>query len=268
MQIKATPQGVLVYATMLAYLAAGIVLLVSGGRKRLRLLGRGLYALGFLVAVAAVIYRWDHVDHLPLQNLFEVFLFLGMLMFPLSGLCRRLLSVGGDGFDALIGAVILFPAGFVFSAEPQQLPPALQSWLFAPHVAAYMAAYVILFKAAVQAVGLLTVGPATREGLLPRHLAMDRVARMGFPLLTLGLILGAVWGKLAWGDWWNWDPKEMWSLATWLVFAMYFHLAGAMGRRWVRPGAGLILLGNVLILVTLLWANLGRIFKGLHNYAA
>ena len=45
----------------------------------------------------------------------------------------------------------------------------------------------------------------------------------GFRLLTLGLLLGSLWGKLAWGDYWGWDPKELWSLVCWLIYLGYFH---------------------------------------------
>jgi ABC-type transport system involved in cytochrome c biogenesis permease subunit len=99
-------------------------------------------------------------------------------------------------------------------------------------------------------------------------LATHRLVRLGFPLLTLGLVLGAWWGKLAWGDYWHWDPKEMMSLATWLIYVGYFHFRAIHGRRHRRVSALLALAGLAGIIVTLLWVNLGRIFDGLHSYAS
>jgi cytochrome c-type biogenesis protein CcsB len=50
-----------------------------------------------------------------------------------------------------------------------------------------------------------------------------RIIGIGFPLLTLGILSGAVWANEAWGSYWNWDPKETWALITWVIFAIYLH---------------------------------------------
>ena len=189
MAIKTSLEGILIYCAMLAYLAAAVALM-----RRSRRSGLALYVLGFAAAVAAFVIRWYRVQHVPLQNLFEVFLCLGMLVCPLSFLSRRLLRVGGLAGDCLIGFIVLFPAGLVFCAEPQRLPPALQSGLFVPHVAAYMAAYMILAKAGVQALGhLFGRAEPDEAGLVNYELGTYKMVRLGFPLLTIGLILGAVW---------------------------------------------------------------------------
>ncbi len=265
MALKLTTQGLLIYATMAAYLAAAAAMLL-----RRRGVGRVLYFVGFVAATAAFAYRWYDAEHVPLQNLFEVFICLGMLMYPLSLFCRRFLGVGGEAADALMAFVILFPAGFVFKAELQKLPPALQSWLFVPHVAAYMFAYVVLIKASVQAVAQLVLdSDPQEEGLVPHERGTYSMVRLGFPLLTLGLILGAVWGKVAWGDYWNWDPKELWSFVTWLVYVGYLHFRHMFGRKHPRVNSTLALSGAVAIVVTLLWVNLSRLFSGgLHSYAS
>ena len=120
MEIKLTIQGLLIYGAMAAYLVSFLAFLARSGKA-----GRGLYVTGFGLALAAFIYRWQHVQHVPLQNLFEVFLCLGMLAYPLSVLYRRVFGISGEAADVLVGLVILFPAGFVFHAEPQFLPPPL-----------------------------------------------------------------------------------------------------------------------------------------------
>jgi len=131
---------------------------------------------------------------------------------------------------------------------------------------AYLLAYVLLAKAAVQAAGHLAhVPPAA--GAAPRQTAAYRMVRLALPPLTAGLVLGAVWGKQAWGNWWNWDPKELWSLATWLTFVLYLHVRALTGGRRPRLEAALILAGAALVVITLSWANLSRLFAGLHSYA-
>ena len=265
MAIRFTVLGALISGTMLFYFGAFVTLML-----KLRRLGNRLYGFGFAIAVLAFLYRWQQVGHVPLQSLFEVFLCLGMLLYPLSVFCRRFLRVGGEGFDALIGFAVLFPAGFVFKAQPQRLPPALQSWLFVPHVAAYMLAYVVLMKASVQALAQLLGNDKPDDSPeVPYETATYRLVNLGFPLLTLGLLLGSVWGKMAWGNYWHWDPKELWSLAMWLAYLAYFRFRCMSGARYHRINSTLVVCGSVIIVITLLWVNLAsRLFPGLHSYAA
>lgn len=261
MAIKATVPGLLIYAAMLACLAAAVAF-----HLRSQGMGRLLFRIGFLAGVLAFAARWLQAGHAPMQSLFEVFLSLAVLVYPLSLFWRRRLGAQGEATDALINFVVLFPAGFIFHAEPQPLPPALQCGLFVPHVAAYLIAYVVLIKASLVALRRLAQNDAEEAA---SGEAVHRLVRMGFPLLTAGLLLGAWWGKLAWGDYWNWDPKELWSLATWLVYLGYLHLR-ALGGRWRgRAASALALAGGVCVGLTLLWVNLAaRVFPGLHTYAA
>jgi ABC-type transport system involved in cytochrome c biogenesis permease subunit len=85
---------------------------------------------------------------------------------------------------------------------------------------------------------------------------------IGFFFITFGLVTGAVWGKICWGDFWQYDPKEMWSLASWLCYAGYF-----IFRRWTYPERIFRYLGGILIILTLTWVNFSNLFKGLHSYA-
>lgn len=263
MALKLNTEGILIYCTMAAYLGAAIAMFF-----RARRIGGGLFFAGFCVAVAAFAVRWHHVNHVPLQNLYEVFLCLGMLIWPVSVFCRRFMGVAGEAADCIIGVIVLFPAGLIFKAEPQLLPPALQSDLFLPHVASYMAAYMILAKAGMQALAQLILPDPQGEGLVPYEQATYKMVRLGFPLLTVGLILGAVWGKIAWSDYWNWDPKELWSLISWLIFVGYLHVRYRYGRKFPAVNSSLVLAGLLAIIITLLWVNLSRIFGGgLHSYA-
>jgi ABC-type transport system involved in cytochrome c biogenesis permease subunit len=261
MSIKFTILGLLIYLAMAGYLLAFIATVFK--QKRL---GKALYALGFLVTAAALVYRGLEVGHLPMQRLFDVFLCMG-LIFPLTWFCRHFVGVGAEAADMLIGVVVLFPSGFIFSAEPMQLRPALQSWLFGPHVAVYMISYIIMAKASVQAVLQLIGKKQTAPKLVDYEEGTYRLIRMGFVFLTMGLLLGSYWGKIAWGDYWSWDPKEMWSLATWLIYLVYFHFRYMQGRKFSRINSILALTGLAAIIITLLWVNLARIFAGLHNYA-
>ena len=263
MEIKYTFQGLLIYLAMAAYLWALVAALL-----KYRRIGRLLFILGFTISVVSLGWRLYLVHHIPMQNLFEVFLCLAVLVYPVSFFCRGVLRVKSDSVDMFIGAVVLFPAGFIFNAEPQQLPPALQSWLFGPHVAAYVISYIFMAKAAFQAALQFSYKKIeTDENLLEPEQAAYRMVCAGFPLLTCGLILGSYWAQLAWGDYWGWDPKELWSLASWLVYVGYFHFRRMSGKKYPRINSLWIILGMAIIVITLLWVNLSKLFPGLHSYA-
>jgi ABC-type transport system involved in cytochrome c biogenesis permease subunit len=261
--IKYTFQGLLIYIAIATYLSAFFATLL-GGKKT----GQVFFITGFAVSVIAFCYRWYDVRHVPFQNMFEVFLGMAMMVWPLSIFCRRVLKISDDAADMMIGVILLFPTGFIFHAEPQKLPPALQSWLFIPHVAVYLLSYVIMAKAAVRAFRQLKCNIAgISENIVGYEEGTYRLTCFGFPLLTLGLILGSWWGQLAWGDYWGWDPKELWSLVSWLIYVGYFHFRYMFGKKYARINSAFAILGIAAILITLLWVNLSNIFLGLHSYA-
>jgi ABC-type transport system involved in cytochrome c biogenesis permease subunit len=261
MTLKLTVQGGLIYLTTVLFLATA----VAGGLGH-RNLRRGFWAAAFVAATASVVWRGLHTGHPPMQNLFEFFLCMAAALWPLSQWSRRKNNIDTVTRDALLGVVILFPAGFIFSEEVRRLPPALQSPLFIPHVASYVAGYVMMARAALIALPLLR-----REGdagvLRTADLAARQTAATGFMLLTSGLLLGAIWGKICWGHYWHFDPKEMWSLATWLVYGGYFHYRLKHGIRSRRVAAALLWVGLLFVILTLTWINLSKLFTGLHNYA-
>ena len=261
MAIKFTIEGLFIYATMAIYLLAFIA-----GTLRLQKVGKYLFFIGFVLAVANYMRRWISVEHIPMQNLFEVFLTLGVLIYPISHFSRKYLTSGGEVFDRLLGVIVLFPAGFIFKSTTQFLPPALQSPLFAPHVGVYMIAYIVMAMAAYHAFAQIAAKPA--EGVIINHeISTYRLVCLGFPFLTLGLILGSWWAQIAWGRYWGWDPKEMWSLTTWLIFAGYFHFRYMFGKKYSSLNSLWVILGMLAIIITLLWANLSRLFAGIHSYA-
>ncbi|MCE5187118.1 MAG: cytochrome c biogenesis protein CcsA [Planctomycetaceae bacterium] len=274
LHIKADMQGLLIYLSMAGYAACFLLtaLAARSGRSQTPA-GRRLIATVFIAAsmlsIVSVLYRWQQVRHLPMQNMFEVFLFLGACIGPIHWFSGKILDRFHpvfSGIDSVIALVVLFPAGFKFSNEAQMLPPALQSWLFGPHVAAYMLAYIFMAKAAIFAAASLTNSPVRLRAIPMLSDYTYRLTAAGFVLLTCGLFLGSVWGKLAWGDWWGWDPKELWSLASWLIYGIYLHVRLLWPTR-LRLHNSLVLLGMAAIIMTLLWVNLSNLFQSLHNYA-
>jgi cytochrome c-type biogenesis protein CcsB len=102
---------------------------------------------------------------------------------------------------------------------------------------------------------------------LPKPFVLDeigyRAVVIGFPFLTLTIILGAVWAETAWGTYWSWDPKETASLVTWLIYGSYLH--ARVMRGWRGNRAAWLLVGGFIATLFTYFGNL--IFGGLHSYS-
>ncbi|HEX6263509.1 MAG TPA: c-type cytochrome biogenesis protein CcsB [Actinomycetota bacterium] len=115
--------------------------------------------------------------------------------------------------------------------------------------------------------GGMREGP-TRRGRLPEAAALDDLAAkaitFAFPIWTFAVIAGAIWAEQAWGRYWGWDPKEVWSFVTWVLFAGYLHARATQGWRG-RRAAVLAVLGFAALAFNLTVVNL--VVSGLHSYA-
>lgn len=117
--------------------------------------------------------------------------------------------------------------------------------------------------------------PAPRRGILPPAATLDRLAHrtiaFAFPIWTFGIITGAIWAERAWGRYWGWDPKETWSLITWLVYGMYLHVRLAPGlfrlkrERMPLLTALLAIFGFAFVMFT--YIGVTYLLPGLHSYA-
>ncbi len=113
--------------------------------------------------------------------------------------------------------------------------------------------------------------PAVATALSPQRLTLAdtldnisyRIIGLGFPLLTIGIIAGAVWANEAWGSYWSWDPKETWALITWLIFAAYLHARITKGWQGRKPA---ILAASGFVVVWICYLGVNLLGKGLHSY--
>jgi len=102
-----------------------------------------------------------------------------------------------------------------------QRPPVLQSVYFIPHVVVYMFAYAVIWGVVILFFGT----QMTRKTRICADNICDLLVKVGTVTLGIGLCLGALWAKKAWGQYWSWDIKETAALITWLIFLLYLHLA-------------------------------------------
>ncbi len=164
----------------------------------------------------------------------------------------------------IAASFLLYALSIGATANP--LVPALQNPpLLITHIVVAVIAYGAFSISFAAAVLYLIQPPEGKRGL-PKPALLDemgyRAVIIGFPLLTLTVVLGALWADKAWGSYWTWDPKETASLVTWLIYGAYLHARVARG--WVgRRAAWLLVLGFVSVLFTF-FGNL--FFGGLHSY--
>jgi cytochrome c-type biogenesis protein CcsB len=164
-------------------------------------------------------------------------------------------------------AFIIMASTFLVDSSIRPLIPALQSnWLVA-HVVTCFLGYAGFTASFVAALMLLVVRkwPSAAEHL-PGAKVLDEIVYrsvvVGFSLLSVGIITGAAWADHAWGSYWSWDPKETWSLITWMVYAAFLHARLARGWSGTRM-AFLSILGFGCVLFTYFGVNY---LPGLHSY--
>jgi cytochrome c-type biogenesis protein CcsB len=233
-------------------------------------------AAGFLAV--SLIARWRVADHAPWSNMWEFTVaFAGaILLFHIAferwyGYADRIhgSKTLGAFLQPLVLAMLAVSAAF-FPSDVQPLVPALQNQdLLAIHVATIVLAYAALsisFGAALMYI--VQGGDGNRFSRLPKARHLDEIAyrsvMVGFPLLGIGIALGAYWGNSAWGRYWGWDPKETSSLVTWLIYGAYLHMRGLSGWTGMRSSAVLVG-GFAAVLFTYFVVNLW--VSGLHSYA-
>jgi cytochrome c-type biogenesis protein CcsB len=249
--------------------AASLALYAAAWRSTRAIVGRiatGLMCAAISLNAALIVGRWIQADRPPFKSLFESLVFLSFTTGAVYLVMERLYRTRVFGVLAAVGSFgALAYAVTKWDAEIVKLPPALQSGWFIPHVVVYFVGYGAAFFATAVAVVQIASNRipfvqrlvATRAGtmLSGKPLDLEQITydaiKFSFTLLTIGLLFGSVWAKSAWGDYWVWDPKENWSLVTWLVYGGYLHLRRVRGWRGEK-GAWLAIAGFAVVMFTYL----------------
>ena len=249
---------------------------VSPRASRFGRIGLGLMLVAVLCHVAGVVLRGVAAQRAPWGNMYEfVTSSLGFAaLFALYLIWRR--GWGWLGLPiTLLLAVGQGLAVTVFYVAVAPLVPALHSVWFIIHIVAAAIAGAAFNLGGIAAILYFFRVRAENKGPVRGYLArmpsaatLDdfsfRVLRFAFPLWTFTILAGAVWADYAWGRFWGWDPKETWSLITWLVYVAYLHARATAGWRG-RPVAWIALLGLVAFWFNFIGVNL--LFSGLHSYS-
>lgn len=239
----------------------------NGSAAALATYGTLIAWLALVFVSASLIFRTIAVGHGPFANMYEFSIAFAWGTLAAYLVVERRYHLRTIGLIALPVALLLMLYATTIPATSDPLVPALQNnLLLTVHVAVAIVAYGSFTVAFGSALLYLIQPPEGRRGL-PRLEVLDEVSYravvIGFPFLTLVLILGALWAEVAWGRYWGWDPKETASLVTWLIYGAYLHarvVRGWHGRR----SAWLLMVGFAATLFTY-FGNL--FFGGLHSYS-
>jgi len=276
--------SILLSTTTFAYMVCALFY-ISGLTFRYRplLVSGGFVGLGaLLVQTAGILLRWKEsyalgYGHAPLSNLYESLVFAAwaiMLIYLLFEFRTEQRTLGV--FPSLFAFLAMAYASFSpqIDSKIQPLVPALKSnWLIAHVIACFLGYAAFAVAAGVSILYLVrkssTANPHPKgiPGLIPEPRQLDefnyQLILFGFLWLSLGIITGSVWANSAWGSYWSWDPKETWSLITWLVYAAVLHTRSVQGWRGKRV-AWLSLMGFACVLFTYFGVNF--LLSGLHSY--
>ena len=220
----------------------------------------------FVFLSAALITRAIATGHGPFANMFEfslAFSWGAVAMFLYFEFRYQMRTLALFVLPVALGLLIY---ATTVPRDIQPLVPALQNnLLLSTHVAVAIIAYgafTVAFAAAV--LYLFQRRDAVRW--LPTRSKLDeigyRAVLVGFPMLALVIILGAVWAEIAWGTYWSWDPKETASLVTWLIYGGYLH--ARVIRGWRGERSAYLLIGGFGATLLTYYGNL--FFGGLHSY--
>jgi cytochrome c-type biogenesis protein CcsB len=237
--------------------------------------------LGLLLHGAGIVLRGIAAGRAPWANMYEFTLvgsFVAVAVFLLTQLRREVRFLG-----AIITGLAVLALGTalsVFYIAADGVQPALQSYWLLIHVSvATIAAGVLTVAFAASVLQLLkdsrdSGSPALQPRVFrfldalptPRELEAlaFRLNAVGFVLWTFTLIAGAIWAEHAWGRYWGWDPKEVWTFVIWVVYASYLHARTTRG--WTgRRAAYFVLVGYACVLFNFTGVNL--LFTGKHAYS-
>lgn len=221
----------------------------------------------FAFLTASLVFRAIASGHGPFSNMYEfslAFSWGALALYLYFELRYRLRTLALLVLPIALG---LLAYATTVPSDITPLVPALQNdLLLTVHVAVAIIAYGAFALAFGTAV-LYLVQRRDRVRWLPRGTVLDemgyKAVMVGFPMMALVIILGALWADIAWGTYWSWDPKETASLVTWLIYGGYLHARVLRGWRGQRS-AMLLILGFAATLFTY-YGNL--FFGGLHGYA-
>jgi cytochrome c-type biogenesis protein CcsB len=263
------------YLALCLYLVSTLsyLLYLTFDRKKFARLAHYALSAGFLVHLLSTLFRYFQAGYTPITNLFESLSFFALCMAGFFLYLKRSSRIEILGCIILPVLSIMLICALTLPTQIKPLPPVLRSYWLPVHTIFAFLGNAVFFTGFFVSIAYLMAERGIKKKRLPISTRLPSLATLdsinyrcmsyGFPLLTIGIITGSLWAGLAWGSYWNWDPKETWSLITWIVYAILIHNRLVIGWRG-RKTAYMMILGFISILLTFLGVNL--FIGGLHSY--
>ncbi len=264
------------YAALGLYLSSAFCYLgaLRAAGNRLERAGRRLLIIGFFVHLVALVLRYFVAGYTPITSLHESLSFFALCMAGFFIFLRRVYKIELLGAVFAPVLVLMLIGALAAPAAIRPLPPVLRSYWLPVHTTFAFIGNAVFFSGFLVSIVYLFIERGIKKkrirdvsGRFPSLEVLDRInykcMSYGFPFLTIGIITGAIWAEMAWGSYWSWDPKETWSLITWIMYAILIHNRLAIGWRG-RKTAYMMIAGFVSVVVTFIGVNL--FIGGLHAY--
>ena len=231
-----------------------------------------IQAAALVPHTAALVVRGIAAERLPMTNQYEFAACFAWALCLVSLLFIRKYRFAVLGAFAMPVVFLIMGYAAMQNRDIRPLMPALQSGWLAFHVSTAIISYGAFGVSAALGAIFLLRGGMKQNGFLDQHIPgeekLDLIAYrsvcLGQLFLTLTIVTGAIWAERAWGSYWSWDPKETWSLVTWIIYAVYLHLR--LRKGWKGKAAAIFaVIGFICVIFTYIGVN--TFLPGIHSYA-
>jgi len=253
--------------------AAYVVFFINQS-KEIRRVARAIFVVSGLLQTLYIVWRYFQAGHTPITSQHEAVVFFAWATTWAYLSFRWRYTVKNFGTFVAINVFALLLISAISSREIAPLLPALRSAWLPVHGGVSLIAYGFLSLAFCGGLMYLLLERELKKKrfgyIFERFPSLDSLDQLnnhclaaGFIFLTLGIVTGSIWARQAWGTYWHWDPKETWSLITWLIYAAILHQRLTMGWRR-RRAAIMAIVGFAAVLFTL-W-GVTYLLGGVHSY--
>ncbi|MCF0137282.1 MAG: c-type cytochrome biogenesis protein CcsB [Oscillospiraceae bacterium] len=260
---------ILFFSVLVLYLVAVVLQFIGAIFKKEKLLKAAwlVFLAGFIGNSAYMVVRGIAAHRLPLSNQFEFATAFAWGIALLLIFLKMKKSSDWLATIAMPAAFLVLSYAALQPKEITELMPALRSAWFGLHIGSAVFSYSAFVLAGCTGLRRILTARRNEEKGELKIQQMDflsyRLVGFGFLLLTVVILSGAIWAEQAWSAFWTWDPKEVWALITWIIYAVYLHLR-LRGKRDGNFLAWFVVLAVPVVLFT--FAGVNTLMSGLHSY--
>lgn len=259
----------LFFVSLALYAAATLLQLLGAAAKKetLKKLAWRLFLAAFAAHLGYFVWRGVVAQRLPLSSQFEFSCGFALGIALVLLIARTRIDTDRIAAAALGATTLVMAYASTQRMEITVLMPALRSFWFNFHIGAAVFSYSAFLLAGCFSLRYVRQAKKgeSADSLKMKQLEYNsyRLVALGFFLLTAVIVIGAVWAEAAWSAYWTWDPKEVWALITWIIYAIYLHIRLRRDRSplWL---SWYVILAIPAFLFT--FAGVNKLIPGLHSY--